>query len=103
MVTGKSCQQEIELHAVFGQLVCSVPTESRKAQMKCPKCRHYMRDDAQVHSCGWTSAVPLAVQCAHEGCLEPAIIRAKLPTGWANLCKACDLFHVQKEANKFCT
>jgi hypothetical protein len=42
------------------------------------------------------------IPCAHTGCLEPAILNRKLPTGWANLCKTHDLFHVQQEANEFC-
>lgn len=42
------------------------------------------------------------VPCAHEGCPNPAIIAKKLKTGWANLCKKHDLFHVQQEADEFC-
>lgn len=42
------------------------------------------------------------VPCAHTDCAEPATIRVKLSTGWANLCKKHDLFHNQLEANEFC-
>jgi hypothetical protein len=43
-----------------------------------------------------------SVPCAHTGCPHPAIVRAKLKTGWAFLCKAHDLFHNQQEADEFC-
>jgi hypothetical protein len=43
-----------------------------------------------------------AVPCAHEGCPHPAILSRKLKTGWANLCKKHDLFHVQQEDDEFC-
>lgn len=42
------------------------------------------------------------IPCAHTDCAEPAILSRKLPTGWANLCKAHDLFHVQMESDEFC-
>lgn len=42
------------------------------------------------------------VPCAHTDCSDPAILRRKLRTGWANLCKKHDLFHAQLEANEFC-
>jgi len=43
-----------------------------------------------------------AIQCAHAGCPDDAILRRQLPTGTAFLCKRHDLFHVQQEANEFC-
>jgi hypothetical protein len=42
------------------------------------------------------------IPCAHTGCPHPAILSRKLPSGWAKLCKAHDLFHVQQESNEFC-
>src|SRR5260221_1619089 len=42
------------------------------------------------------------IPCAHTDCTEPAILSRKLQTGWANLCKTHDLFHVQMESNEFC-
>jgi hypothetical protein len=47
-------------------------------------------------------APKVVIPCAHADCQEPAILSRKLPTGWANLCKAHDLFHVQRESNEFC-
>ncbi len=44
----------------------------------------------------------VVVPCAHADCKESAILSRKLPTGWANLCKTHDLFHVQRESDEFC-
>ena len=37
------------------------------------------------------------VQCAHDGCSESAVLRKKLPTGWAKLCVTHDTFHARQE------
>jgi len=42
------------------------------------------------------------VKCAHDLCIEPAILSRKLKGGWANLCKRHELFHIQQEADEFC-
>jgi hypothetical protein len=42
------------------------------------------------------------IQCAHDLCAHSAILRLKLPTGWANLCRHHYDFHAQREADKFC-
>ena len=44
----------------------------------------------------------VVIPCAHSGCPNPAALVKKLPTGWAQLCKAHDIFHLQQEANEFC-
>ncbi len=75
--------------------------------MKCPKCARTIKFEATSHpACGWNVANGDAkahkTPCAHTDCPDPAILSRKLSTGWANLCKKHDLFHVQLEANEFC-
>ena len=42
------------------------------------------------------------VDCAHEGCRTPAILRERLPTGWANLCEFHWLQNATKRADENC-
>ena len=70
----------------------------------CPKCSRAIPFEATTHkACGWNADSSVQKKpCAHTDCTEPAILSRKLSTGWANLCKKHDLFHVQLEANEFC-
>ena len=63
--------------------------------MKCPECKNELGSTAYYCPCGWQKRksnpfvnVARAVVCAHEDCRTPAILRIKVPTGWANLCDA---------------
>ena len=44
----------------------------------------------------------LIVDCAHEGCKTPAILREKRPTGWANLCEFHYIEDHRERAKKWC-
>jgi len=43
-----------------------------------------------------------SVPCAHDVCTDPAIIRQKLASGWANLCRHHHDFHHLRQAQAFC-
>lgn len=43
-----------------------------------------------------------AVRCAHDICDSPAIVRIKLDTGLANLCRTHYDSHAQRAADAFC-
>ena len=58
----------------------------------CPDCDKPLRADAFKCSCGWTRTVgstpsrPI-IDCAFHGCMTPAVVRMRKPTGWANMCE----------------
>jgi hypothetical protein len=56
----------------------------------CPDCGGDLGRSADKCRCGWraTSYFPKLISpCAYEGCPARAVLREKLPTGWANLCE----------------
>ena len=72
----------------------------------CPQCGVDLPSTSSACACGWlrrparpaTSDVP----CAHENCPCDAILRLKLSTGWANLCREHYERHVRAEAKAWC-
>lgn len=64
--------------------------------MKCPKCQRRLKEDAIRCLCGWTELGTVkhtSVPCAHEACHQPALVRFKVDTGWANLCELHYAYH----------
>lgn len=71
---------------------------------ECPKC-HGEIGNAKYCGCGWKEqpkrgeATPLPhIDCAHEMCGTPAIVKVQTKTGWATLCERHYLEHKNAEA-----
>lgn len=75
--------------------------------MKCPKCSEFLPRLAQSCACGWkrvdSSAEALPwINCAHETCTKPAIVKLKTETGWVKLCESHYTAHFQEPAEQTC-
>ena len=80
--------------------------------MECPKCEREI-GPATYCGCGWKQSrkkekapkdAPLPiVNCAHQDCIKPAIMREKTATGWANLCHFHMMQRSHDRAEKYCS
>lgn len=78
---------------------------------ECPKCGADLTNPKSCGACGWKprtrkelaeakDAPPEHIPCAYMACDVSAIIRERMPTGWASLCLQHYEAHYRDQAEK---
>ena len=72
----------------------------------CPDCAAPLGFNSNKCRCGWQAShvkTGPIIDCAFSPqCTTPAVLRRKMPTGWASLCYACDMRLHRERAEKWC-